>query len=1261
MGSGQRQRAEVVRYWRAVELFSPPQLPSPPRHGARVSEREWIQQVDIRPGEPWPALPWETAHPLQRERIDTSKEVWRHTVYGGVFPLTAVRRALEEHFGADGEDHSGARRQKGETAVFTIGVDADGMLLNGATAFSACAWATGRVRDPGPDTPGWLDGFEENESECLQAISMLTQHHIPYTEGPAGPEACSAHPARQGTAPGAGPGRPVRDWRSMVREILGGAAVGALGALIGDLGAGAVAGALRPVTRRVGAVLRRRGADEPTAPSPSVDATPESRDGSGRTEGAEDPDGTDEARPGRPLELPDLVAFAAHVADLCGVADLLSPASIRVHSQRVRRRKDGSIPDADPAFLNSLLPEDLERVSEAESHGAALSAYLTAPSALHAATASRVDVRENPEAVLEGVAPGATPLGRWPSPVEWPLALSQQFAVNSIMAELSGGAGRGLFSVNGPPGTGKTTMLRDLIAAIVVERATQLATLTRAEDGFKGRIEWQAEGFTRSVARLKPELTGHEIVVASSNNGAVQNITTELPALEALGEQWQAEASYFLEQGVSLLGGAPAWGAIAAPLGKAEKRKDFMERWWWGEKPKRDARTHRRNRGGDSDSSSPASGVSNGMQALLQRLERGDSLYDPPADVRFPHQSGGPEPVPEGTAAAAGWAAAKTSFNRALRHAESLRTARAAAARALQDLDLLDDAVESAEFADQLARSDMEDASEELEAAYSALRRASAAYQDARERAESHRQDRPGGLRGALGAGRAFLEWQEGDRWCQAQVERTFLALGTARQRSRTAEHDLDELADTQRRTCEAVRTTRADAESARRTLDCARVQWGEHLPEAWAHLDDAQRELASPWSDKEFCAARTRVFLAALALHRAFIAANARTMRLNLLLLKETFAGVVPQDVALAVWQSLFLVMPVVSTTFASCGRLFGPLRQESLGWVLVDEAGQAAPQAAVGALWRARRGVLVGDPLQLEPVVTLPTSVQERLREAYGVDEEWLPSRTSAQRVADRTNRWGTTVDYRRPDGEIEPVWVGAPLRVHRRCERTMFELSNDIAYDGLMVYGTAEKPFPGPGLCERCVEAGEAGCRTCIYPLSCWVDVAAGETVGKWAPEEGAALARMLIVLHRHWGIALNQVRILSPFRDVVAGCTRTVRDMRLGEDTPVGLAPEVYRKQVSAFLSNHIGTVHTMQGKESDVVILVLGTHPSQGAHARAWAAETPNLLNVAVSRAKRRLFVIGHRESWRKEPYFDLLADTARLPSRTWHPIGTPRQ
>ena len=138
------------------------------------------------------------------------------------------------------------------------------------------------------------------------------------------------------------------------------------------------------------------------------------------------------------------------------------------------------------------------------------------------------------------------------------------------------------------------------------------------------------------------------------------------------------------------------------------------------------------------------------------------------------------------------------------------------------------------------------------------------------------------------------------------------------------------------------------------------------------------------------------------------------------------------------SLWACLFLVVPVISTTFASTARLFGELGKEQLGWLLIDEAGQAMPQAAVGAIWRAERTIVIGDPQQIPPVVTTPPALIRSIFSEFGVDtDKWAAPEMSAQILADRISWFGTEI--KTDDGEI---WIGSPLCVDCRCENPTSE---------------------------------------------------------------------------------------------------------------------------------------------------------------------------------------------------------------------------
>lgn len=71
----------------------------------------------------------------------------------------------------------------------------------------------------------------------------------------------------------------------------------------------------------------------------------------------------------------------------------------------------------------------------------------------------------------------------------------------------------------------------------------------------------------------------------------------------------------------------------------------------------------------------------------------------------------------------------------------------------------------------------------------------------------------------------------------------------------------------------------------------------------------------------------------------------------------------------------------------------------------------------------------------------------------------------------------------------------------------------------------------------------------------------------------------------------------------------------------------------------WINERIGTVHTAQGREAEAVIIVLGAPHQTQTGARGWAGGRPNLLNVAVTRAKEAIYVIGNRRLWREAGLF----------------------
>ena len=303
--------------------------------------------------------------------------------------------------------------------------------------------------------------------------------------------------------------------------------------------------------------------------------------------------------------------------------------------------------------------------------------------------------------------------------------------------------------------------------------------------------------------------------------------------------------------------------------------------------------------------------------------------------------------------------------------------------------------------------------------------------------------------------------------------------------------------------------------------------------------------------------------------------------------------------------WSSAFLLTPGVSTAFASVGRMLKPMPKESIGWLLIDEAGQATPQAAIGAIYRSKRVMCVGDPLQIEPVVTLPSPLTEGISKYFGVDPfHWVAPDGSVQTLSDNANVYGTTIPR-----ELSEIRIGSPLLVHRRCEDPMFTISNRLAYNGLMVQATVSR---------------ESDITSLYGKQSEWFDIQ-GNAQEKWCPEEGEVVVEMLLKRITETN-GDPEIYVISPFRIVAE---RMSQRMRMEENTLIQHGIE----NPSDWIYNNIGTIHTFQGKETKVVILLLGAPNPAQTGARNWATSNVNLLNVAVSRAKQNFYVVGNKSLW----------------------------
>lgn len=824
---------------------------------------------------------------------------------------------------------------------------------------------------------------------------------------------------------------------------------------------------------------------------------------------------------------------------------------------------EATVEDDETKILNSFFVQDLQRVTEAfaqDNCGAGIKSYLREKE-ISEANKFNLDDRK----ILEKyVAPQYIPPGRWASDDEKYQSLMQQAGINLALAKTERNGN--LFSVNGPPGTGKSTMLRDIIAALMVERANRLTHFDNPHDAFSQVTEIPGKnGMKIPIFKPDSQIVGYEIVVASSNNTAVQNITQEIPGKDSIGENYLHEAVYFQQVAENVFAQnkkIQPWGMVAAVLGNSDNRQKFSQRFWF-----------------DEPTDDKPNAVSLRSTLKIQ------------------------EPV-----TVADWKREKTEFLELQAQVSATIEQRQKYFQALEEKIRLKR--ESDNNARKLNNSQKE--LQEMEKAdsliLSKLSPLKISLEEKRKNIETIAQTKPSVIFFLLSI---FFKQQIVEEFNQSmnsarlefeQVKSKVTVLEKEREANSNKKlqqsENVESLKKVQKLILEAQHLNNEFLAAGRQNFDEKAF-----ADEDWWNREENELQLRAPWLDKNLNNLRARLFLQAMKLHEVFI----RVARAKILKNLSLWAGntlLENQEFYSYLWQTFFLVVPVVSTTFASFGRMFSDLERESLGWLLIDEAGQAVPQAAVGAIWRAKNTVVVGDPLQIEPVIGLDETVIEQVRQHYKIDAEWSLTTASVQTLADRANQFGAFIS-----NDLTKIWVGCPLRVHRRCINPMFKISNEIAYDGKMVFAT------------RLPE------NQTILGNSRWIDTQGKCSRGHWVDELWINVKKLLREATKENG-GFPKIYLISPFRDVAW----ELKKLAVKEKNDWLQNSRFSTKEVKSWAAKSIGTVHTFQGKEEEMVIFVLGADEDSTGSAH-WAANKPNMLNVAATRAKYGFYIVGNSRVW----------------------------
>ena len=263
-------------------------------------------------------------------------------------------------------------------------------------------------------------------------------------------------------------------------------------------------------------------------------------------------------------------------------------------------------------------------------------------------------------------------------------------------------------------------------------------------------------------------------------------------------------------------------------------------------------------------------------------------------------------------------------------------------------------------------------------------------------------------------------------------------------------------------------------------------------------------------------------------------------------------------------------------------------PLESGLFDLVIVDEASQCSLAAVLPLAYRAKRLAIVGDPCQLNPIVSLGDRLLQEIAAQTGFDTDDLCKRGIHHKSGSAYLAFEFAARPRKP----------VLLNEHYRCHPHIARWFNKTFYDGEL---TVLTDVSDTSQRDRAI---------------CWVDVdseAVRPPTGSWLNR--AEAEQTVRQLCRVINSGYKTAGVVTPFT------------------AQAQLIDQLARKQIGQDSLDKIdfvsGTAHRFQGGERDAIVLSSVLSPGISRSGARWIEKERNLLNVAVSRARRALIVLGH--------------------------------